>query len=394
MYPEIDFDYICMVLSNISGLPVRMYSRENLAVFYSNVSLSVDPITPYLTKVYSATERVGFFSTRHEYYYGVLNFGADKIVIGPSRLVPPEENELREIAFEIGVTKQNVDAFLRAMKSLPRLPASGIIQILFLVNHFISGEKLSLTDLYVSDDAQEKLVESMHKEVAQSDEIEDSPHGTMDIENLMMGCVSRGDVEGLKKLFSSMPAIKSGVIAKNEVRQSKNTLIVAATLVSRAAAQGGMDLNEAMTLSDKYIQKCELANKIEDVMSLNYRMVMDYAERVAKLRSCCHNGSALAMQVTNYVKKHLSEPVSVEALAEHLHRSRSRLSTVFKQETGENLSDFILNQKIEESMNLLRYSDRPIADIAYYLGFSSQSHFTRTFKKYAGVTPNEFRKSY
>ncbi|MCR5808997.1 MAG: helix-turn-helix domain-containing protein [Clostridiales bacterium] len=41
---------------------------------------------------------------------------------------------------------------------------------------------------------------------------------------------------------------------------------------------------------------------------------------------------------------------------------------------------------------LLRYSDRSAAAIGAYLGFSSHSHFIRVFKKYEGVTPNEYRE--
>lgn len=56
------------------------------------------------------------------------------------------------------------------------------------------------------------------------------------------------------------------------------------------------------------------------------------------------------------------------------------------------LTDFILKEKTEEAKRLLRYTDKPITSISAYLGFSSQSHFSRTFKKYTGSLPNEYRK--
>ena len=52
----------------------------------------------------------------------------------------------------------------------------------------------------------------------------------------------------------------------------------------------------------------------------------------------------------------------------------------------------IRNEKTEEAKRLLRYSDKSQAAISSYLGFSSQGHFARTFKKYAGMTPNEYRE--
>ena len=43
-------------------------------------------------------------------------------------------------------------------------------------------------------------------------------------------------------------------------------------------------------------------------------------------------------------------------------------------------------------LRLLLYSDKSQAAISSYLGFSSQAHFARTFKKHAGMTPNEYRE--
>lgn len=121
-------------------------------------------------------------------------------------------------------------------------------------------------------------------------------------------------------------------------------------------------------------------------------MVMDYAERIAGLRYGKHP-SRLVVEVTNYVFKHLSEPITVERMARDLCRGRSRLSTDFRKETGEKLSDYIMKRKIEEGKSVLMNTDRPAVDVALYLGFSSQSHFSRVFKKYAGLTPNEYRSS-
>ncbi len=58
------------------------------------------------------------------------------------------------------------------------------------------------------------------------------------------------------------------------------------------------------------------------------------------------------------------------------------------------LTDYILGEKVMEAKRLLRYSDKPIGSIAYYLGFSSQSHFANVFKKYAECSPNEYRKKH
>ena len=83
-----------------------------------------------------------------------------------------------------------------------------------------------------------------------------------------------------------------------------------------------------------------------------------------------------------------------EEMARALYMSRPYLSAKFKEETGETLTDFILKEKTEEAKRLLRYSDKSSTAIAAYLAFSSLSHFSRVFKKHAGLTPGEYRAKY
>ena len=53
-----------------------------------------------------------------------------------------------------------------------------------------------------------------------------------------------------------------------------------------------------------------------------------------------------------------------------------------------------LDIETEEAKRLLRYSDKSLTAISNYLGFSSQSHFSRVFKKYASCAPGEYRAKY
>ncbi len=160
-----------------------------------------------------------------------------------------------------------------------------------------------------------------------------------------------------------------------------------------AAIRGGMREEDAFTLSDGYIQRVELLSEHGKIMNLQYNIILEFTEQVEKL----HLGqqtTRLAADVANYVRHHLSEPISTEKMAEEFYLRRPYPSAKFKQETGETLTDFILREKAEEAKRLLRWSDKSAASIGAYLGFSSHSHFIRVFKKYAGVTPSEFREKH
>lgn len=151
-----------------------------------------------------------------------------------------------------------------------------------------------------------------------------------------------------------------------------------------------MDVNDALSLSDAYIQKNELLSSVESIENLQYHMVFDYTERVEKIR-LGKTTTKLTTDIANYVQKHLTEPVDIDALSKAMFISRTHLAVKFKKETGMTLTDFVLKEKIEEGKRLLRYTDKSISAIAAYLGFSSQGHFANAFRKYADCPPNEYR---
>ena len=122
-------------------------------------------------------------------------------------------------------------------------------------------------------------------------------------------------------------------------------------------------------------------------------MLIDFTKRVNQL----HEGapaSKLVSDVSNYINRHMSETITVEAIAKEFFLSRSYLSKLFKAESSMSLSDFILTKKTDEAKYLLRYTNKSLTDISLSLGFSSPGHFSRVFKKYASITPHKYRKKY
>ena len=86
----------------------------------------------------------------------------------------------------------------------------------------------------------------------------------------------------------------------------------------------------------------------EEIMNLQYRMILDYTARVERLHLGKHP-TKLTVDVANYIQHHMSELITAEKIAEELFLSRPYLSRKFKEETGESLTDFILKEKTEGS---------------------------------------------
>ena len=393
---EPDCEYICRVFADLSGVPTRLFEGDELRRLWSVVRLPRDPMCVYKDEIFAVNGHVGYYITPRFHLYGVVNAGGVRVVVGPTAQIMAGDRSLRELAFQADVPKEEEQAFVDGMKQIVRLPLESLVMMLCSINYMLSGEKLELEDIVIRSEEQEALKSTAERQ--RTEKVYDSEpagivHNTLQLEEALMDIVRRGDTAALRKWISAAPPIRGGRIAADQLRQTRNTFIVSVTLTSRAAIRGGMDAEEALSLSDAYIQRVEQLSSQEDIFDLQYHMVREYTEQTEKVRRG-RNPTRLAVDVANYVQRHMSEPVSTEAMAREMYLSRTYLSAKFKKETGMTLTDFILSEKTEEAKRLLRYSDKPAAAIAAYLGFSSHGHFSRVFRKYAGTTPNEYREKY
>ena len=397
---NIDLQYLCTTIGNLAGIPIRIFENGMQTFYHSVVYLPKDPMALCRDEIFAITDHVGYCVTPQFHYYGVVNSGLTKIVVGPTRQIIETEQELRELAFHLDLSGEDADAMISGVRSIVRMPMESVLQMLCTMNYVLNGEKLELKDISIRENEQAELVlrqERRHVQENLSDPLRSlqppTEHNTYDIEQFLLRIVRKGDTAALREWFAAAPAIRGGVVAREPLRQRKNLFIVTATLASRAAIQGGMQVGDAFTLSDFYIQQCELLMSPEGITNLQYRMLLDYTERVERLLHG-KTPSKLTVDVANYVQHHLSDAIKTEDLAKALYMSRPYLSKKFKEDTGENITDFILKEKTEEAKRLLRYSDKSLTAIGSYLGFSSASHFSRVFRTYVGSTPREYREKH
>lgn len=106
-------------------------------------------------------------------------------------------------------------------------------------------------------------------------------------------------------------------------------------------------------------------------------------------------GSLSKQQLTRtiaYINDHLSEDLSLGAIAAALDMSQSHFGTLFKGATGISVYQYVIQRRMEIAKRLLARSKLSIIDVALQVGFQSQNHFHNTFRRYTGVTPRTYRK--
>ena len=98
--------------------------------------------------------------------------------------------------------------------------------------------------------------------------------------------------------------------------------------------------------------------------------------------------------IKKYLKKNVSSRITLEDICEKFNYSRSFISKIFKEETGESPISYFNREKIEEAKRLLLESDKLVAEISETLGYSEPKYFGAQFKKAEGLTPLEYRRKH
>jgi len=121
----------------------------------------------------------------------------------------------------------------------------------------------------------------------------------------------------------------------------------------------------------------------------NYLFERSYAyeEEIAKT-------GTLIQRINNYVHEHYQENIGRNDLAEVLYLAPEYLAKLFRKKTGKYLRDYIGEYRIERAKELLRNPEVRISDVASSVGIDNYPYFSTLFKKYTGLSPNEFRQKF
>lgn len=216
-------------------------------------------------------------------------------------------------------------------------------------------------------------------------------HSPYHVEQEICRAISGGDSVGAHRILNEINSRPRARLAGTALRSLKNSVICSCCFMTRAAISGGVSADEAFTLSDAYIQTIESCQDIRELLGLESEMVSGFTNSVNNAKG--RRYSSAVSQAISFIEAHLCEAISVQSVADAVYLSPSYLSAIFSRETGETLHSYIVRRRIEESSYFIRSSSDPIADIASFYQFSSQSHYVRSFRELMGVTPGVYRKN-
>lgn len=103
-------------------------------------------------------------------------------------------------------------------------------------------------------------------------------------------------------------------------------------------------------------------------------------------------GPLLLRRLSEYIDARIGDSLSLSELARIAGMPVDTFARHFKAETGMAPYAYVIERRMRRAESLLRAGSLPISAMAFELGFSSQSHFTSTFRRITGTTPSAYRK--
>lgn len=128
---------------------------------------------------------------------------------------------------------------------------------------------------------------------------------------------------------------------------------------------------------------------LEELAGFVYRIIRQIIEALIPHKT----PKRKVQQAQEYISAHYnSSSLSLAGVAKSLFVSSTYLSTLFKQELGINFLDYVHQYRIEKAKALLQSKDQKIQTVAKEVGYFDEAHFTKTFKKWTGMLPSQYRK--
>lgn len=206
------------------------------------------------------------------------------------------------------------------------------------------------------------------------------------VENEMLEAVTRGDATAAMLCIRQYSRFSLGDRFIGTLYREKSQFIIMNTLLRKAIEQNTVHPFYVDKISSSYARRIEALDTVEDVQA----MLQDYCAYAR--RYSLKGYSPTVQKVINHINLNLSEPHTLKSLAALCHVSPSYLSSLFKQETGSTLIDYINTQRVKRAAQQLTTTDRSISEVAEEMGILDVNYFAKIFKRTFGMTPTRYRR--
>ena len=162
--------------------------------------------------------------------------------------------------------------------------------------------------------------------------------------------------------------------------------------ISGYFSEMGVDQTGLHDQLNEVLQQLLLCDKNQEVLQwmLTY---LDWVTQKLDHSSSPKNHGGVIAEIQSYIRQHYSENITLNMLAELYYMHPNYLSRLFKEKTGQNFVDYLVDVRMQKVKELLRSTDCKIVEICSEVGYDNPRSFSKAFKHHTGMTPKEYRES-
>lgn len=308
------------------------------------------------------------------------------IVIGPFLSDSINRNHLEKIMADFSVNDDSLFNLKQYFEGMTILDQNRLESISYLLTNLVP-KKILQPNMILSDVNDLNLIQhSLAVNENKYSEIERIYH----IEKQILHAVEKGDREEALKFLNLFKIDLTYRIPGNPLRTYKNLGFSLNTSLRITVERTGISPIYLHLLSNKIAILIENLATIAEFENIQTVMISEYCQLVETDRS--QKYSPVVKEAITSIQLHYFEKISLSSISKKININNTYLSKRFKIETGQTITHYIQNLRINHSKELIKQNQFSITEIALKVGFENLNYFCTTFKKVTGVTPKHYFK--
>jgi AraC-like DNA-binding protein/ligand-binding sensor protein len=212
----------------------------------------------------------------------------------------------------------------------------------------------------------------------------------LDKERMLLASLRRGDSETGKRFITELIDTLSRTVSDdyNYIRFRAVELVV--LLFREAMSTDTAKDNALLEANNRYLKRIQETKNIGELTAALHLIVERITGQIFSFQGIRH--ASVLRRAERYIWENYTRKISLREIARASGLSAPYFSTVFKEEMGENLSNYLNRLRVEKAASMLIETDLSLGEISGSCGFEDQSWFSKIFKYYTGISPGKFRE--
>jgi two-component system response regulator YesN len=317
------------------------------------------------------------------------------LVCGSCMMWKPEEvhlEKIKNLAVQIG---QDEKALLDSVNKVDIVSAKQIeaaADLIFIITNYISKDGVEIFNCQ----QQLRMIGSWlwkeNKKAKHISELDpyDTEQDIIHLQNKIFYEIRQCNDGKAKELLQEL-ALQFFTQSKGQVDIIKCRCLEFLSYLARLAAESGIKQEKLLNVSNLNLKELDDADTVEKAMLWLFSKGNEFIDLLAQKKPSSHED--VVSKAVYYIQQNYKlADLSVEEIAKASFISPAYLGRLFKKAKGCTITEYINKVRIEQSKLLLRETDQIIKTIAKNVGFKDRSYFSKTFKKYVGLSPNDYRR--